>query len=104
MNTSITKIAEVIKVHIPDAKIILFGSRARGDELKNSDIDLIIVSRTFEGMHFTDRVSLILRILWKTKTLPSIDMDILCYTPEELRKKSKEISIVKEALRYGIQL
>lgn len=30
-------------------KIILFGSRARGDHLKMSDFDFIIVSPDFEG-------------------------------------------------------
>jgi len=54
-------------------------------------------------MHFTDRISYVLRILWRNKVLPQVDLDILCYTPREFEKKN-EISIVKEALSYGIEL
>ncbi len=100
----IKRIASVLRRYIPDAKIILFGSRARGDELKSSDIDLIVVSRIFEGMHFTDRASYVLRILWNNNVLPRVGVDVLCYTPNELEKKKNEISIVREALRYGIEL
>ena len=100
----VERIANVLRKHLPDAKIVLFGSRARGDELRDSDIDLIVVSQAFEGMSFTDRASYILRILWNQNALPRVDIDILCYTPREFKKKKNEISIVKEALRYGVTL
>ncbi len=83
----VEKIVNVLRKHLPDAKILLFGSRARGDELKDSDIDLIVVSRAFEGMSFTDRASYVLRILWNQNALPRVDIDILCYTPENSRRK-----------------
>ena len=31
-------------------------------------------------------------------------VDFLCYTPEEFEKKKKEISIVKEAVKEGIDI
>lgn len=102
--SDIEKMVKVLKKSLPDARIILFGSRARGTELKDSDIDLIIVSKVFEGMHFTDRITYILKILWKNRALPHVDLDILCYTPEEFERKRREVSIVREALRYGIEL
>jgi predicted nucleotidyltransferase len=37
------KIKSLIKEIEPDAKIILFGSTARGDSKENSDIDLLIL-------------------------------------------------------------
>ncbi|MEM0153617.1 MAG: nucleotidyltransferase domain-containing protein [Ignisphaera sp.] len=104
MDRDIEKIIEVLKDSIPDVKIVLFGSRARGNALKTSDIDIIVVSRVFETMHFTDRASYILKILWKNRALPKVDIDILCYTPEEFEKKKKEIGIVREALSHGIEL
>lgn len=103
VDEEIEKIVSTIKKHIPDAKIVLFSSRARGTYLRKSDIDIIVVSRVFEKMHFTDRISYVLRILWRNKVLPQVDLDILCYTPREFEKKN-EISIVKEALSYGIEL
>lgn len=104
MDRDIKRIAEILKSNIPDVKIILFGSRARGDALKTSDIDLIVVSNVFESMHFTDRASYVLKILWENKALPKVDMDILCYTYDEFERKTKEIGIVREALSYGIEL
>lgn len=37
------RIAEVIKQRYPDAKIVFFGSRVRGDYLRDSDYDIIVV-------------------------------------------------------------
>jgi len=97
------RVVKAIRERIPDARVILFGSRARGDALKDSDIDLIVVSKVFEGMHFTDRASYVLRILWEADTLPPVDVDLLCYTPEEFEERRREISIVREALLYGVE-
>ncbi|MEW6012319.1 MAG: nucleotidyltransferase domain-containing protein [Elusimicrobiota bacterium] len=35
-------ITQTIKKHIPDAKILIFGSRIKGDFTQNSDIDIAI--------------------------------------------------------------
>ncbi|MCX7648102.1 MAG: nucleotidyltransferase domain-containing protein [Elusimicrobiales bacterium] len=35
-------IIETIKKHIPEAKILIFGSRVKGNFTKNSDIDIAI--------------------------------------------------------------
>jgi len=39
----VTNIREIIQNEAPDAKIILYGSEARGDSQQNSDIDLLIL-------------------------------------------------------------
>jgi hypothetical protein len=80
-------------------RIILFGSRAEGEALKDSDYDFIIVSKDFEGIFFTDRTSL-LYDLWDSE----LSLEALCYTPEEFDKKAREIGIVKEAIKHGIRL
>lgn len=72
--------------------------------MKSSDIDLIVVSRVFESIHFADRASFVPEILWKNKVLPRVNIDILCYTSEEFEKWRKEIGIVRRALSYGIEL
>lgn len=36
------ELTAIIKKHVPNAAIYLFGSRARGDELPASDIDLAV--------------------------------------------------------------
>ena len=94
------RIVRVIKEHYPDAKVVFFGSRIRGDYLNDSDYDIIVVSKAFEGKHFTERSSEVLKILWKAGIVR--DFEILCYTPEEFERKKKGLGIVREALREGI--
>ena len=81
------------------SKIILFGSRARGDYFKNSDYDFIAVGNYFKGKPFIFRASEFYDY-WDEKK----DIEILCYTPEEFKRKSKEIGIVREAIKEGIEL
>jgi predicted nucleotidyltransferase len=39
----ITEASQRLAVAAPGAKVILFGSRARGDERQNSDLDLLVI-------------------------------------------------------------
>ena len=79
--------------------IILFGSRAGEDYLEQSDYDIIVVSEMFEGIHFLERIRMLYE-LWDY----DFDLDILAYTPEEFEAKKKEIGIVSEAVKEGIEL
>ena len=65
-------------------KIILFGSYAKGVANKYSDIDLIIVSRDFDGMSFMHRCD----VLGKAIAEIMEPIEPLAYTPEELKKLS----------------
>jgi predicted nucleotidyltransferase len=79
--------------------VVLFGSRARQDHLVDSDVDLLIVSEAFEGMGWRDRILRVIE-LWDGR----VSLEPLCYTPEEFERRSREICIVREALREGIPL
>jgi predicted nucleotidyltransferase len=83
----------------PLERAVLFGSRARGDELRESDYDLILVSAAFGGLPFTERMMLV-RDLWSLGER----LEVLCYTPEEFERKRSEIGIVAEGLRQGREL
>lgn len=93
-------IREIKRIARPFSKkidrVILFGSRAKGEEKLDSDADVIIVSDSFEGIPFKKRPDRFLDA-WK---LP-IDLEVLCYSKEELKRKQKEIGLVREALRTG---
>ncbi len=85
-----------VKASINVDKIILFGSRARGDALKESDIDLMVVSKDFEGVPFVRRLEL-LALMWR---FPK-GLEALGYTPREYEELSQGITIVSEARKYG---
>lgn len=96
------KVKEFVKKLSKDldvTKVILFGSRATGDASKDSDIDLIIVSKDFKGLGFFRRV-------YKMYDYWDIDysVDFICYTPEEFNKLSKRITLVSQALKEGIEI
>lgn len=84
-------------------EVILFGSYARGDFTKHSDVDLILVDKKFSGKDVFKR-SNGLWIKWHVKQGLKYPVDFLCYTPQEFEKLKKEVSIVSEALREGIKI
>jgi hypothetical protein len=79
-------------------KIILFGSWATGKQRKNSDIDMIIVSPSFEGIKCGRGAGL--HKYWHL----DYPVDFLCYTPKEFSVLKKRVSIVSEALKEGIAI
>jgi len=79
-------------------KMILFGSRSKKKHRKDSDVDLIVVSLSFKGIKCGRGKG-----LYKYWRL-NYPVDFICYTPEEYRKKSKQISIVSEAIKNGIEI
>tara|TARA_Y100000310_G_scaffold182007_1_gene182020 strand:+ start:2803 stop:3123 length:321 start_codon:yes stop_codon:yes gene_type:complete len=79
--------------------IIFFGSRAQNKHHKDSDVDLIIVSKEFKGKSALKR-SPKFYLEWDL----NYPVDFLCYTPKEFNKLKKQVSIVSEALREGIEV
>lgn len=80
-------------------KVILFGSRAKGEELEKSDYDLIIVSQDFQQIPFIKRLAIVYKY-WTA----DVALEALCYTPEEFKKKSQQISIVSQAVKEGKEI
>ena len=65
---------------------ILYGSRARGDNLKSSDVDMILISPRFEGIRFIDRLPP-LHGAWH---IPQLFPEVLAYTPEEFEASASD--------------
>jgi len=80
-------------------KMYLFGSMATGKTHKWSDVDLVVVSKKFRRKGIMDRASN-LYIEWNL----DYPVDFLCYTPEEFDKLNKQITIVREAVKEGIEI
>ena len=100
---NIIKLLENFKIQtsreLPIQKLILFGSMAKENARKWSDIDLVIVSNNFKKLKFRKRAT-------KMYDYWNLDypVDFLCYTPEEFNKLKKQITIVKEAVENGIEI
>lgn len=98
-NKEITAFVRRVREKFQPEQIILFGSRARGDDWKQSDYDFIIVSSKFRGVHWLKRITESL-VLWDLMS----DVDILPYTPEEFEEKKRQRCIVQQAVKEGITL
>ena len=77
-------------------KVILFGSYARGEASRDSDVDLLVVMPAIRNKR-EDAIS-VRRIL---ADLP-VGKDIILTTPEELERRGDLVgSILRPALREG---
>ena len=90
--------AKKVKKRYSPVKVILFGSRARGDHFKHSDYDFLIISEKFKNKNFLTRASG-LYDFWDN----SVDLEALCFTPKEFERKKKQIGIVQQASKEGIE-
>lgn len=93
------KFIKKVRKNIKVSKFILFGSRARGNYRKDSDVDLLVISKDFKNKKFFKR-SPPLYLSWDYP----YEVDIICLTPTELEKKKREIGAIKQALQEGIEL
>jgi predicted nucleotidyltransferase len=85
----------------PDVeRILLFGSRARGDAGAHSDLDLLIVRCTEQ--RFLERIGAIYDRLAGAALRLNVDVDVLVYTPAEYeRMLADENPLVTRATSEG---
>ena len=76
--------------------VVLFGSYAKGRRDLLTDLDVLVVMRSDKP--FLERIAELYRELGV-----SVDMDLLCYTPEEF-ERVKDSPFVKKALEEGVIL
>lgn len=78
-------------------KAVLFGSFARGEATRRSDVDLLLIQDT--SQRFLDRYDGILGEI--TDSIQGRDVDVLIYTPEELRLMAQR-PFIRTILTEGI--
>ena len=77
-------------------RAIVFGSLARGEASRHSDLDLIVVQET--DKRFLDRYDDLLREI--VQAVPGCDVDLLIYTPQELARMADR-PFIATALKEG---
>ncbi len=89
-------IDEIVLGYQPE-KVYLFGSYALNAASNDSDIDLFIIKSTKSRK--IDRSMEVRQVI---KTYPAVGLDIIVYTPDELRMAQKDVvNIGKEAVTNG---
>jgi len=104
MNASThTTIRETVLTHLPGSRILLFGSRARGDQDRFSDYDLLIITpQTFTPREKIHLSTLLDRAIFNALKIP---VDLLINSEEEVfEKKELPGHVVRTALKDGITL
>ncbi len=96
-------IKKTIHSYLPDARILLFGSRANGNFAAQSDYDLLIITPNI--LSSNDRLnwsSMLHKVIVKAIHAP---VDLLLYSEIDiLEKQTLPGHIVRTALKEGITL
>lgn len=88
---------EASKEQLHIARIILFGSYAKGNYTEWSDIDLAVVSEDFEGIRLFDNIKLDKPVL-RTSSL----LETYPFRPEDFNESNPFVR--DEILKYGIEI
>src|ERR1700733_4752255 len=96
-------IRETVLANLPGSRVLLFGSRARGDGDSFSDYDLLIITpQTFAPREKIRLSTLLNHAIYKALKIP---VDLLIDSEEEVHeKRDLPGHVVRTALREGIAL
>jgi uncharacterized protein len=96
-------IRQIVESNLPGSRVLLFGSRARGDYDHFSDYDLLVITpQTItpkEKIYWSTRLD---NAIVKTVKIP---IDLLLNSEEEVRRKQELPGhIIRSIMREGIAL
>jgi len=95
----IAKLLNKLKKELKVEEAYIFGSRVYGNPLRESDIDILIVSDEFKNKGFIEnmiRVSMLL--------VGNLDVEIFPYSREDLIKYKGKKIVITEALEKGMRI
>jgi predicted nucleotidyltransferase len=83
-------------IELGAVRVVLFGSRARGDFRSDSDFDVIVVLPGDETAPYATRLAAVYEAV-----VPRIAIDLVVYTPREFERLARERPFVRRAVREG---
>lgn len=89
-------IKKTVAHYFPDGKVILFGSRARGEQTNDSDYDLLIITENIsdKSQRIKNRGK-----LNQTLAANGIDADLIIQSKQEL---GNNINLIGHIVRYAV--
>lgn len=90
---------EILGRRIEVLEAYIFGSTARGDRLRSSDVDMLIISPSVGDMRPDERIKLAYSI-WKH----TLSADIFILTPAEFHYLKDKSVILRDASKYWIKI
>ncbi len=89
-------LVEALSKRIRVERVILFGSRARGDATELSDVDLLVVSSDFGHDILADYA-----LLYRSLPVLDVDVDMIPYTPTKLASAERD-TFLETVLEDGV--
>ncbi|MDI6784474.1 MAG: nucleotidyltransferase domain-containing protein [bacterium] len=97
---NLKKINDVVKSILPESRIILFGSRAKGDSDRKSDYDILVIVK--QNLSIKEKRTYASNIM---KLLADIPLDVIVKTEQDIIYYQDKIgSITREAVLNGVGL
>lgn len=93
LTAELERILNILRVRDVE-KVVLFGSLVSGNVTSTSDIDLLIVERTKK--RFLERLDDLY-----SQLQPTVALDILVYTPEEIESLEHSSVFIRSILKNG---
>ena len=96
----LSDMVRAIVAEVDPEQVILFGSRARGDARKDSDVDLVVVESAPFGKERSRRREAVR--LWRALSGLGVAKDILVYSRDEVEYWRDSLNhVLARALREG---
>jgi predicted nucleotidyltransferase len=101
VETAIRHFVQRLRERMQVTAVLLFGSRARGDWLRDSDVDLLVLSPDLDGVPHLARLE---RLFAEWAAVSRLPADVLGLTPDEFAARADELSVIGEIARKGVVL
>lgn len=94
-------LADTKKLGIDVSYLVLFGSQSDGTAKDGSDVDIALISPSFQNLNSLQRRKRVKPALYRIIEMYQVPVDLILLTPEEY---DKETSIRMSFIRNGISI
>lgn len=96
------EVARTLKARLPVEEVILFGSKARGDDTRDSDMDVLVL---LKGDRPADASRQVWEVLWDVQMKYAVGLSPLVLSAEQWRDGVYQATLLKEEIeRDGVVL